>query len=113
MEKEKNSFEALFEKANDYLETRIELTKLKAVDKASDFVSSLTAKLIILFFIVIILLFASIATAFLIGNATGGLQYGFFIVAGFYLLLVLLLYIFRRQWLKTPILNSIIKSMLK
>lgn len=113
MEKEPNSFEALFEKAHDYLDTRVELTKLKAVDKTSDFLSTLATRLIILFFIVIILLFVSIATAFLIGNATGGFQYGFFIVAGFYLLLVLLLIVFRRQWLKTPILNSIIKNMLK
>lgn len=113
MEKETNSFEALYEKAHDYLDTRIELTKLKAVDKVSAFVSAFITRLIILFFIIIIVLFASIATAFLIGYATGGLQYGFFIVAGFYLLLVLLLYVFRKQWLRNPILDSIIKSLLK
>lgn len=49
MEQEHNSFELLFEKTCDYLDTRIELTKLKAVDKTSDLISSLTTRLIIFF----------------------------------------------------------------
>ena len=40
-------FESLFHKATNYLETNIELYKLKAINKSADIVSSIIKKLLI------------------------------------------------------------------
>jgi hypothetical protein len=42
----------------------------------------------------------------------GKMFYGFFIVAGFYLLLGLLFYSMRNRWFKEPISNMIIQKIL-
>ena len=50
MEQQSNHIETLFEKAGDYLETRIEITKLKTAEKSSDVISSLVTRLILITF---------------------------------------------------------------
>ena len=112
MDKEPNSIEALYEMAGNYLETRVELTKFKTVDKVSRFSSSLATTLVILFFASLLLFFASVATAIWIGGLTGKLYEGFFIVAAFYLLVTLFLFVLRKQWIRKPVLDSIIKRLL-
>lgn len=113
MENQASAFESLFEKTSDYIETRVELLKLQAVDKSSDVASSVTSKLIIVLLISFFLVMANIGVALLIGDALGKLYWGFFIVAGFYLLVGLIFYAFRNQLLKTPMSNYIVKNLLK
>lgn len=113
MENQASSFEILFEKASDYIETRVELLKLQAVDKSTDVASSVTSKIIIAILILFFLVMANIGVALLIGDALGKVYWGFFIVAGFYLLVGLIFYAFRNQLLKTPMSNYIVKNILK
>ena len=112
MEK-KSDVEGLFSQAGDYLNTRLELLKLKTVDKASEFISSVVSKLALILFFVIFTLILSMAAAFWIGDILGKTFYGFFIIAGFYLVAGIVLYACRRKWLKAPIANVLIKKILK
>jgi hypothetical protein len=112
MEKQQNPIGFLFEKAEDYLETRMDLYRLRAIDKSSDVVSSIAARLVIALFIASFFLMLNIGLALLIGRAIGEIYYGFFIVAGFYLVVIAILYSLRDKWLKAPISNLIIKSIL-
>ena len=48
MEKQPNTIGALFDDAGDYLETRLDLLKLQAIDKSSDAASSIVSGLTIL-----------------------------------------------------------------
>jgi hypothetical protein len=112
MENHINTIKSLFREAGDYLEIRLELIKLKAVDKFSTFLSSLiSAFAVIIFFIVFFFMF-NIGLAFWLGDLTGKMYYGFLIVAGFYLLVGLIFYFLRNKILKTPISNMLIKKLL-
>jgi Putative Actinobacterial Holin-X, holin superfamily III len=112
MEKQPNTFGSLFENATDYLETRVELLKLQAIDKSSDFTSSLVSGITILLIIILGMFILSIGLAIWVGELLGKVYLGFFAVAGFYALVACVLRIFRNSWLKEPVSSMIIKKML-
>ena len=103
----------LFQKAEDYSKTTIELLKLKAIDKSADIVSSFVSQLIVGIILLIFLLFLNVGIALWIGDLTGKSYYGFLIIACAYGLIGLLIYMFRNKWIKTPVSNSLIKQMLQ
>ena len=107
-----SSLKSLIEQSHDYLETRIDLVKLKTVDKSSDVLSSAAAAVTIALAILFFLLMASIGVAIYVGYLINSLYAGFFIVAGFYALLIFILYAGRKQWIKMPVYNSIVKKIL-
>ncbi len=112
MENNATPIETLFVKAEDYSKTSIELLKLYAVDKSAGLVSSLVTQLVIFTVAVLFLLTLNIGLALWIGELLEKSYYGFFVVAGFYVLAFVLLYIFRHQWIKGPVTNSIIGQIL-
>jgi hypothetical protein len=103
----------LFERAEDYSKTTLKLLKLNAIDKSADVASSLVSRLAVIMTVVFSVLISSIGAALWVGKLLGDIFYGFFIVGGFYALVAILLHVFRVQWLKYPVSNSIIKQMLK
>lgn len=103
----------LFERAENYTKTTIKLLKLNAVDKSAEIVSSLFSLLVVSMTVVLSIIIFSIGAALWLGKLLGDSFYGFFIIGGFYLFVALLLRIFREQWLKYPVSNSIIKQMMK
>ena len=98
--------EALFEKAEDYGKTTIELFRLNAIDKSSRVISSLATKLVISVAATLFVLIITIAIALWLGELLGKSYYGFFVIGGCYAFIVLLLYSFRVQWIKIPVSNS-------
>jgi hypothetical protein len=103
----------LFERAEDYGKTTLNLLKLNTIDKSADIASSLIARLAVIMIVVFSVLIVSIGLSLWIGKLLGETFYGFFVVGGFYALIAILLQVFRNQWLKYPVSNSIIKQMLK
>lgn len=112
MDNRATTIEMLFEKAEDYTRTTVELAKLNAVDKSADVLSSLISRLAIITVVAIFTLFINIGLALWIGESLGKSYYGFFIVGSFYFIIVLILYSFRNQWIKIPTSNFIITKML-
>lgn len=108
-----NSIETLITKSHDYLDTKIELTKLKAVNTSSDVLSSLIYLIVKILVIFLLIGFTSVAVAILIGKTLGDYYYGFLILGGFYLIVLLIIYIQRKNWIKGPISNGLINKMLK
>lgn len=102
----------LFERAEDYSKTTLTLFKLNAIDKSADVASSLVARIAVITTAVLSVLIISIGVAFWLGKVLNEVSYGFFIVGGFYVLLAILLHLFRKKWLKYPVSNSIIKKLL-
>lgn len=111
MEKEPNVLGSLFEKTGEYIETNVDLFKLKAISKSSDVISSLATALVLLIVSLLFIAMLSIAVSLWIGNAMGNYYYGFFIVAGFYLLLGIVFYLARNSIFKNPIADMLIKKM--
>ena len=105
--------ESLIEKAEDYGKTTVELFKLNAIDKSAEVVSTLAAQLAIFMAVVLFTLTINIGIALWLGELLGKTYYGFFIVGGFYTILALLLHIYKEQWIKIPVSNSIINNILK
>lgn len=112
METTTSQVEALFEKTGRFAKTSLELYKLKVIDRSADMISNLTARLAVILFFTLFFLILNIGIALWIGEAIGGAYYGFFIVAGFYLLAGIILHLFRNKWIKTPLRNSIIEQAL-
>ena len=108
-----NSIETLIKKSGDYLETKIELTKLKAINTSSDVLSNMVYLIVKTMIIFLVLGFVSVALAILVGKTLGEYYYGFLIVGGFYLFVLLIIYIQRKKWIKGPVANSLVNKMLK
>jgi hypothetical protein len=108
-----SKIETLFSKAGDYLETRVELFSLKTIDKTAEVVSSVVMQAVLLMIMTFFLLLLSVGAAFWAGDLLGKTYYGFFAVAGFYLITGLIIYAGRKKWVKTPVSNLIIKKTLK
>lgn len=112
MEDQPNAIGSLFETAGDYLETRVDLLKLKTVDKSSDVISSVVSNIVIMLIISFGVFILNIGISIWLGTVLGEIWYGFFIVGGFYVLLAVILFIFRNKWLKGPVNDLIVKKML-
>lgn len=110
MEKEARTgvFESLFDRTKEYAETRIELMKYKAIRKVADIISHAVSAAAIIFLSFFFLIFLSAGAALWIGEMLGHSYQGFLIVAGFYLLVALIIYLSRDKWIKMPVANSLI-----
>ena len=103
----------LFEDTGKYIEAKTELWKLKAADKTTEVASAVVAQLVFLCLTMLVLIFLSLGFAILLGKWLGELYYGFFIIAGFYALLGLIIYASRDKIIKTPLYNLIINKIVK
>ncbi len=105
--------ESIISKAGDIAETKAELWKLKATAKISETVSSVISLIAIALLIVAAISILSFGVALWIGAELGNTSYGFFIVGGFYAFVGLIVFIFRKHWIKNPIANLIINKIAK
>ncbi|MEO6820757.1 MAG: phage holin family protein [Ginsengibacter sp.] len=112
MENQPTNVEELFEKVKDYAETRIDLFKLKTVNKVSGFLSNLITTILLVSLLFLVLIFLFIGLALLIGSWIGQAYFGFLIMAALFIIIGLVLYSVKGKILKTPISNSLIKSLI-
>ena len=112
IESENASVEDLFYKTREYINTRVDLFKLKSINKASSFFSITIILLFLTGIFLIVLLFLSIGLAVFLGGVLGAMHYGFFIVAGVYFIIGLLLFAFRKAILQTPFSNWLIRNLM-
>jgi len=112
MEDTTKSLEALLERATEYGKTSFELAKLQALDKASDAVSTIVPHSMALSVFACFLLFLNVGAAIWLGELLGKIYFGFFIVAGFYLVVWLIVHFLMHSWLKRTLRNYIIDKVL-
>jgi len=108
MEANTNLIEPLLERFKDYGKTSLELVKLKSVDKTADILSTLISRLFFVLTLVIFLLTINIAIALWLGEIIGKTYDGFLVVAGFYAIVTLVLYLMQPK-IKTRVNDSIIR----
>lgn len=108
MEDKMSFIEPLFERAEAYGKTSLELIKLKALHKTTDIVSTGVSRGIVVFVFSMFLILTNFGIAIWLGDLLGKLYYGFFCVAGFYGILGVVLYFFMHNWLKKQVSNSIV-----
>jgi len=94
---------------NNYIQGKIDLTKLQAAEDLSRFVSRVAIKLVLFYIAMFVLLFASMAGAYAIGTYTQSNELGFLIIAGIYFLVAIIFYLFRGKLIQTPVIKTFIQ----
>lgn len=95
----------------EYVNTYIQLTKAKVTQAAANVSSAMTIIIGALFFSLFFLQFIFLGLAWWIGSLLKSPAAGYFIVAGLFLLIVLLLFALRKKYLSPLIRNAIIGIM--
>lgn len=103
----------LYEKAENYAKTSLELIKLKTVLASADALSTVTSRIAVGAVVAFFTLFLNIGISLWLGKELGEYYYGFFIVALFYLIVAVVLHKTQHKLIKTPIGNMIVSSILK
>lgn len=113
MEQQTNHISSLVDKAKEYAETRMELVKLKVAETSSQTIASIVSITILVTLLTLFVLLLSIGLALWLGDLLGNNYYGFFVMAAFYGILALMIYLFKSKWIEDPVTNTIIKKMVK
>lgn len=113
MNNQANLIESLIGNSKEYVDTRLNLLKLKAVDKSSDLVSSVLSFLPLILTFVIVFILLNIGIALLIGDLLGKAYLGFLILTALYIITGLVLYSQRNKMFKVPFANMLIRKFLK
>lgn len=103
-----DNIEALFDKSKEYMETQMEILRLKAIDKSTAMISSLATRLIYITIFMIALFLLNIALGFWLGEILGKVYYGFFCLAAFYFIVGLIIFAIRKNSVGNPIRNALI-----
>ncbi|MEO6453677.1 MAG: phage holin family protein [Ginsengibacter sp.] len=111
MENSTTSIESIFERIKSYIETRIELLKLKAIDKSSSIVSNIITYIVVFLIFWCFFLLLNIGLALLIGELIGKIYIGFLILAAFYAVVGIVLLKNKNKWVKTPVVNMMVKGL--
>lgn len=106
--------ETLFDKVENYTKTSIDLLKLKSIEKSSQMMSTTITSLVVVFIATMFILLFNIGMALVIGQYLNKNYLGFFIVAGFYLIVLITFYIFKNtvfnKWLQNALISKFLKS---
>jgi len=112
MESKPTNVEELFYKLKDYGDTRLDLLKLKGINKVSGFLSTLIVSVVLIVLLFVVLICISIGLALLIGSWLGHSYWGFFIIGAIYIIIGLVLFSGRNKILKEPVSNMLIKQLM-
>ena len=103
-------FKDLKDSASLYVEQKIELGKLTAIDKGSKLGAKFISGLMLGVLAFFALLFISLMLAYYFSQLFQSYFAGFGLMAGLYLMLFMIVLLARRQLIEKPIINSIIKT---
>lgn len=101
----------LFDQVKVYLNLRLDYMKLNVAEYLIRFFSGLVLWLILFWFLFFVLVFGSFAFAYWFGSITGKTWLGFVIMAGFYLLLAVVIFAIRKSFIIRPFTRFILDQM--
>ncbi len=107
----KDKVENLLDNMDEIAKNYYDLTMLKAVEKGSKLASTLVISSLVAAILFFAFLFAGIGAGFLLGRWLGSPVWGFFIIAGFLLLILILILLLKGRFLKPMIRNLFIKNL--
>ncbi len=93
---------------SEYVDLKVQHSKLLAYEKIAKTTSAATTYLLIGLFIFFAFLFISFTLAFYLGNITGSTTLGFGIVTIIYIFILISVLFFRKKYIKNVITNKII-----
>ncbi|MFO8054939.1 MAG: phage holin family protein [Bacteroidales bacterium] len=103
----------MLKKFENYISSRILLLRIEGAEKLSKTLASVFTVFILLMFAGSFLFALTIAFAIWIGDIIGSYINGFLVMAGIYLLILILAYFFRKPLFERPMRNNIISNLFK
>ncbi|MHB9055945.1 MAG: phage holin family protein [Paludibacteraceae bacterium] len=107
-----NQFEEISDSLKQYLMLNYEIVKLQATEKASVIGSSLFSSLMVGIAAFLFVFTLSIGLGFYLSAVLGNAWSGFAIIAAFYFLLAIILFLGRKKMIEKPLRNNIIEKLL-
>ena len=101
----------IFDQVKIYLDLKVGYIKINVAGYLIRFFSSLVLWLVIFWILFFVVVFGSFAFAYWFGEMTGRWSLGFLIIAGFYIILAVFIYLFRRAIIVRPFTRLIISQM--
>lgn len=99
----------LIKEFKQYLELQKEYTKLELTEKLTIIFSAIILALVLVTLGIIVLFYLSFSLVYLLAPYVGGLIAGYAIIAGIVILLMGMVYIFRKQLIINPLVNFFAK----
>ncbi len=112
MEAKKETPPPIVDQLKEYVETRIRLAKLQAIEGSATFAASLIADVAVIISMILAFLFASFTLALYLGKIFGAYWIGFGCVAILYLILALIVKA-NKQKIEKPLANTLIQKIFK
>lgn len=109
MQKTFSRINDFIELIKEYIDNKIDLGKLIAVEKISGLLSFIIAGAMLFAIFLFVLLFAGFALAYAAAKWTGEVYTGFLISTGFFLLIGLVFWLSKDRFLRRPLLQSMLK----
>jgi len=100
----------LFEQVKEYVSNRIELAKIELIENSSHAVAGAVIGVVTVLTGLFILIFLSVGLGLYLGDVLDSRLNGFLIVAGIYLLLVILVLVLRKSVIESKIIDIQIKK---
>lgn len=91
MEEQKFSFSGSFQKTKEYLDTQLEILKLKAISKSSRIVGAVVLDITKVMLVLAIIFFLSLALGFWLGELLGSFSLGFLATGGIFFIILLII----------------------
>jgi len=113
MEEAKEEQPGLTDQLKQYIETRIKLARLQAIEKGSSFFANLITEVFVLVSIAMTLLFATVTLALFLGHLLDSYWEGFGIVTLLHLLIVIIVSNIKRKYIEPRIVNFLVRKLLK
>lgn len=99
----------MFDDLKQYINNRIAYAKLEIVDSVSNMISAGVFGVLVGMLIMMVLFLGSLAAGFLFGSLFDNLGFGFLAVMGFYVLLLGILFGFRKK-IMTKVTDTVIEA---
>jgi len=102
----------IIDQVKDYIETYIKLARLRAIDRGTTIFAGMVTDLFIILGLSLTILFASITLALYLASVLHSSWQGFGLVALLYIIVIAIVMIWRKA-LQRPIVNALIKRIIK
>jgi len=107
------SVEELIKSVEEYGKTSLDLMRLQAAQKGSAIMTYMIVSVSVLIPLLMCLTVLNIGVALWLGELLGKAYYGFFVVAGFYFIIGLFLFVTRKQLIEKPVIKMLISQIFK
>lgn len=102
-----NEYQRLINETKEYARLRVDLIKLELLEKMSKTIALIVTLFLSLVLILVAFTYFSLAIVHYISQYLGGIQFGYCIVGGVFLLLTILVLVFQKQWILNPLIKAL------